>query len=58
MTVDYLTFNTKMNWLNGGAVILKEAIFFGSFGFRNVRSNRTFFRDFQRFLKITLDKDL
>ncbi len=53
MTVDYLTFNTKMNWLNEGARVIEQAVFFGSRG-RSV--NRGVFRFLQEFLKNELDK--
>lgn len=62
MTVDYLTFNTKINWLNEGARIISTAVSFGTNhrrGCVNPQSyeTRTIFSDFKRFLKNELDKD-
>ena len=53
MSVDYLTFNTRMNWLSEGGEIISRAVFFGS-----GRVLPRIFRDLQEFLKNRLDKRL
>jgi len=49
MTVDYLTFNTKMNWLSEGGGFSRMI--------PKVRRWRNFLKDFQKILKNELDKD-